>query len=111
VNGFAHYCGLQKSWTAGLAVACHEAQSSSRARIEKARQELREGKGIAIMPQHFSDLNRRISEGVDKGSFIDARGASSSPISWPLTLLASFPGIATDVVTDSQGLTSTSTAQ
>ena len=45
---------------------------AGRTRIEKARQELRDGKGIAITPQHFSDLNRRISERVSKGRSIDA---------------------------------------
>ena len=41
-----------------------------RAKIEKGRQEIREGKGIVGTPDYFEDLNRRISERVAR-----ARGA------------------------------------
>jgi hypothetical protein len=54
------------------AMLAYAESPAGRARIEKARQELRDGKGIAITPQHFSDLNRRISQRVNKGSSIDA---------------------------------------
>jgi hypothetical protein len=35
-----------------------------RARIEKGRQEIREGKGIVGSASYFAELNRRISERV-----------------------------------------------
>jgi hypothetical protein len=43
-----------------------------RAKIEKARLELRDGKGILVTPQHFSELNRRISKRARKGPSIEA---------------------------------------
>ena len=33
-----------------------------RARIEKGRQEIRDGKGVIVTPGYFEDLNQRISE-------------------------------------------------
>ncbi len=35
-----------------------------RAKIEKGRQEIRDGKGITVTTDYFEDLNRRISERV-----------------------------------------------
>ena len=37
-----------------------------RARIEKARQEIRDGKGIVVTPTYVDDLNRRIAKRVAK---------------------------------------------
>ena len=54
------------------AMLAYAESPAGRARIEKARQEFRDGKGILVTPQHFSDLNRRISECVGRGRSIDA---------------------------------------
>ena len=35
-----------------------------RARIENARHELRDGKGILVTPAYFADMNRRISKRI-----------------------------------------------
>jgi hypothetical protein len=40
--------------------------SEGRAKIEKARREIRDGKGIVITQEHSDDLNRRISRRVAK---------------------------------------------
>jgi len=37
---------------------------AGRARIEQAREEIRQGKGIAMTPEYFSELNRRIAKRV-----------------------------------------------
>jgi hypothetical protein len=36
------------------------------AKIEKARQELRDGKGIAVTPDYFEKMNRRVAKRVAK---------------------------------------------
>jgi len=42
----------------------YAASPEGRAKIERARQELREGKGIAVTDAYFDKLNRRIADRV-----------------------------------------------
>jgi hypothetical protein len=39
----------------------YAASPEGSAKIEKARQEIRDGKGIAVTPGYFEELNRRIA--------------------------------------------------
>ena len=43
-----------------------------RAKINKARQQLRDGKGITVTPAYVKDLNRRISERANGEPSIEA---------------------------------------
>ncbi len=45
----------------------YAASAEGRAKIERAHQELREGKGIVATESYFEKLNRRISDRVKKG--------------------------------------------
>ncbi len=45
-------------------VPVNAASPEGRAKIERARQELREGKGIAVTDAYFDKLNRRIADRV-----------------------------------------------
>lgn len=36
------------------------------AKIEKAHQELRDGKGVAVIPDYFEKMNRRVANRVAK---------------------------------------------
>ena len=42
----------------------YASSTEGRTKIEKGRQEIRDGKGIAVTPGYFDDLNQRISERV-----------------------------------------------
>jgi len=42
----------------------YAASPEGRAKIKRARQELREGKGIAVTDAYFDKLNRRIADRV-----------------------------------------------
>lgn len=42
----------------------YAASPEGRAKIETARREIRDGKGIPATPDYFEDLNRRISDRV-----------------------------------------------
>jgi hypothetical protein len=53
------------------AMLSYAGSPQGRARIEKARQELRHGKGIVVTPAYFDDLNRRIAKRVAKKNSID----------------------------------------
>jgi hypothetical protein len=53
------------------AMLSYAGSPQGRARIEKARQELRDGKGIIVTPAYFEDLNRRIAKRVAERHFID----------------------------------------
>jgi hypothetical protein len=50
----------------------YAASPAGRARIEKARQELRDGQGITVAPGYFVELKRRISKQVDRRRSIQA---------------------------------------
>jgi hypothetical protein len=50
---------------------CYAGSSQGRARIEKARQELRDGKGNNFSLGYFDDLNRRIAERVVEKNRLD----------------------------------------
>jgi hypothetical protein len=43
------------------AMLAYAASSEGRARIEQARQELQEGKGIIITPGYFEEMKRRVA--------------------------------------------------
>jgi hypothetical protein len=53
------------------AMLSYAGSPQGRARIEKARQELRDGKGIIVTPAYFDDLNRRIAKRVAEKHSID----------------------------------------
>jgi hypothetical protein len=44
----------------------YAAGPEGRAEIERARQELREGKGIAVTDAYFDEMNRRIADRAKK---------------------------------------------
>jgi hypothetical protein len=48
------------------AVLAYADRSEGRAKIEKARQEIRDGKGIVVTHKYRDELNRRISRRVAK---------------------------------------------
>jgi hypothetical protein len=53
------------------AMLSYAGSPQGRARIEKARQELRDGKGIVVTPAYYDDLNRRIAKRVAERHSID----------------------------------------
>jgi hypothetical protein len=53
------------------AMLSYAGSPQGRARIEKARQEIRDGKGIVVTPAYFDDLNRRIAKRVAEKHSID----------------------------------------
>jgi hypothetical protein len=53
------------------AMLSYAGSSQGRARIEKARQELRDGKRIIVTPEYFDDLNHRIAKRVAGKNSID----------------------------------------
>jgi hypothetical protein len=53
------------------AMLSYAGSPQGRARIEKARQELRDGKGIIVTLEYFDDLNRRIAKRVAGKNSID----------------------------------------
>jgi hypothetical protein len=55
-----------------ISMLAYAASPAGRARIEKARQELRDGQGITIAPGYFVELKRRISKDVDRRRSIQA---------------------------------------
>jgi hypothetical protein len=48
------------------AMLAYAESAGGRAKIDKARQEIRDGKGMVITPAYSADLNRRISARVAK---------------------------------------------
>jgi hypothetical protein len=44
----------------------YAASPEGRAKIERARQELRDGKGVAVTDAYFDQMNRRIAERTKK---------------------------------------------
>ncbi len=44
----------------------YAAGPEGRAKIEKARQELRDGRGIAVTAEYFEKMNRRVAKRVAK---------------------------------------------
>jgi hypothetical protein len=51
----------------------YAASPEGRARIDKARQEIRDGKGIAVTSDYFDKMNRRVAERVAKAGASKAR--------------------------------------
>lgn len=53
------------------AMLAYAGSPDGRARIETARRELRDGKGIIVTPAYFDDLNRHITKRVKRRNSID----------------------------------------
>jgi hypothetical protein len=47
------------------AMLAYAASPEGSAKIENARQEIRDGKGIVVTPAYLDDMNRRIAKRVD----------------------------------------------
>jgi hypothetical protein len=54
------------------AMLAYAASPEGRARIEQARQELQEGKGIIVTPGYFDEMKRRIAKCRKGARSIDA---------------------------------------
>jgi hypothetical protein len=54
------------------AMLAYAASPEGRARIEQARQELEEGKGIIVTPDYFDEMKRRVAERRKGPRSIDA---------------------------------------
>ncbi len=54
------------------AMLAYAASPEGRARIEHARRELQEGKGIVITPGYFDEMKRRVAERRKGARSIDA---------------------------------------
>jgi hypothetical protein len=54
------------------AMLAYAASSQGRARIEQARRELQEGKGIIVTPGYFDEMKRRIAQHRKGARSIDA---------------------------------------
>jgi hypothetical protein len=49
------------------AILDYATSPAGRAKIEQARQELRDGRGITVTDSYFEDLNRRVDERMAQG--------------------------------------------
>jgi hypothetical protein len=54
------------------AMLAYVASPEGRARIEQARRELQEGKGIVVTPGYFDEMKRRVAERRKGARSIDA---------------------------------------